>query len=477
MQLSEYCSYDGIGLAELVRNGEVTSAELVELAEKAIQATNPKLNSVMETIPNKLRGDYNASGTFAGVPFLIKDILLKMKGIRSENCSELCAGMVSEYDSHLMMRYREAGLVVVGRTATPEFGYDANTESRFHGSTKNPWDTSRIAGGSSGGSGASVAAGVVPMAHANDGGGSIRIPACHNGLVGMKPSRGRTPLGPDFGEYLNGLAIEHAVTRTVRDSAALLDCCEGPELGDPFQIPRPSKSYLTEVTTDPSKLKIAWTDTAWSNEKVDAEVKEATQDAATLLLSLGHTVENDSPQFDYSSYFDTTNKLWSATLAAGVEGSAALTGREVNLDTIETSVMACRDFGRTLSATDLLACITVCSQVTRAVAPFFADYDVLVTPTVGTTVPKLGFLEANRASGWEAMEWTQELFSYIPFTALFNMTGQPALSLPLGKDSQGLPIGIQFVAANGREDILYQLAGQLEQAAPWNDRRPAVYAG
>ncbi|PCI34242.1 MAG: amidase [Alphaproteobacteria bacterium] len=475
MKLSEYCQYDGLGLAELVRKKEVTSQDLVDCALKAIEKVNPSLNAVMNTIPEDLRAEDGASGQFAGVPFLIKDVLIHMKGVKSESCSALLEGVVSEYDSDLMTRYRQAGLVTVGRTATPEFGYNATTESRFNGPTRNPWDISKMAGGSSGGSSAAVAAGVVPMAHANDGGGSIRIPAACCGLVGMKPTRGRTPIGPDYGEALSGLGIEHAVTRTVRDSAALLDISEGPGVGDAFQIARPGKSYLSEVTTAPGKLKIAWTAESWGNGPVDSDVVSALEDTVRLLGDLGHTLENNRPEFDTESFWVATSDIWAANLSLWVSASAELLGKDITPDLVEKSIMACYEHGKSMSAPQFIAAMGVMNQVTRTVAPFFETYDILATPVMARAPQDLGYLNADQ-DGWTAQSWTNHIFDFAPFTPLFNTTGQPAISLPLGQSPEGLPIGIQFVAAYGKEDLLFRLAGQLEEAAPWAGRRPTVFA-
>ncbi len=476
MKLSEYCQYDGLGLAELVQKKEVTAQELVDSALQAISRVNPSINAVIDTIPDELRAGDGASGQFAGVPFLIKDILIHMKGVKSESCSALLEGVVSEYDSDLMTCYRKAGLMTVARTATPEFGYNSATESRFNGPTRNPWDISKMAGGSSGGSSSAVAAGIVPMAHANDGGGSIRIPASCCGLVGMKPSRGRTPLGPDYSEALNGMGIEHAVTRTVRDSAALLDCCEGPALGDAFQIPRPERSYLSEATTPPGSLKIAWSADSWKDAAVDNDVVYALEKSVRLLGELGHTMENDRPEFDAEPFWLATGDIWAAYLATWVDGAANVLGKKVTSDLVESSVMACYEHGKAMTVPQYIGATSVMNQVTRTVAPFFEKYDILATPTIARVPQPLGFLNAD-AKGWTAQSWTDTVFDFAPFTPLFNTTGQPAISLPLGQSSKGLPIGIQFVAAYGKEDLLYRLAGQLEEAAPWAGRRPQVFAG
>lgn len=475
MRLDEYAAHDMIGLAGLVASGEVKPAELVSCCFEAIDAVNPRLNAVIGLVPEDLRAGMGGQGPFAGVPFLIKDIVLHMAGMPNEAGSALCAGLVAPEDSELMARFRRAGLVVVGRTATPEFGFCSTTESRLCGPTRNPWNPALMAGGSSGGSSAAVAAGIVPAAHASDGGGSIRIPAAYNGLVGMKPTRGRTPAGPDYGEPLSGLGIEHAVTRTVRDSAALVDATQGADLGARNIIQPPVRPYLEETAADPGRLRICWADEPWSGIAVDADVKAALAAAVSLLEGLGHAVEPGRPEIDYPGFFKATKIFWTAGVASWIEGAAAATGRAIGLETLETSTLACWEYGRGLSALDLLWAEDFMNRVSRSVAPFFASADILMTPTVGRVAQPIGFLDANRSSGWTADEWTDAVFGHAPFTALFNMTGQPAISLPLGSDSRGCPVGIQFVAALGREDILFRLAGQLEQASPWAGRRPAVH--
>lgn len=475
MKLSEYVQYDGTGLAELIRNKQVNSEELLNCAMQAIEQVNPSVNAVISVVPEQLRGDNNANGPFAGVPFLIKDLVLQMQGVESEACSGLMQGTIAEHDSDLMTRYRKAGLVTIGRTATPEFGYNATTEPKLHGPTRNPWDINKMAGGSSGGAAAAVAAGIVPMAHASDGGGSIRVPASCCGLVGLKPTRGRTPQGPDHGEVLSGLGIEHAVTRSVRDSAALLDATEGPGCGDHFQIQRPVSSYLQEVATDPGSLKIAWTVDPWKDSPVDADVISTIEDSARLLDTLGHKVTIDRPEFDTESFWGATRDIWAAGLAAWVQAASQAHGRAISNETVERSILACYEYGQAMSVTNYITAGAVMNQVCRNVAPFFEQYDILMTPTVGRVPQSLAYLDADR-EGWTAESWTQHLFDYCPFTPLFNATGQPAISLPLGWSSDGLPIGVQFVAAYGKEYLLYRLAGQLEAARPWINKRPPVFA-
>ncbi len=474
MKLEEYCRLDGLGLAELICKGEISASEALECAVVAVGKVNPAINSVVELLDRDVMAGQGAAGPFAGVPFLIKDILIHMAGVRAESASKLGADIVAPEDSALMARYRAAGLVTFGRTNAPEFGFNVNTEPLYHGSTRNPWNPALMAGGSSGGSAAAVAAGVVPMAHANDGGGSIRIPASCCGLVGMKPTRGRVSLGPDMGDALAGFGIEHAVTRTVRDSAALLDACQGPSLGDPYEIAPPARPFLDEIGADPGKLRIAFATQPWSSAPVDPEVAEAVQQTAKVLAELGHALAEDKPVCDWEPFISATADIWSVGVAGWVLGTDA--GRNVWRETVESSVIACVERGIEMSALDYSAAVAQMNVVTRTVAPFFADYDLLVTPTLALPPQPLGTYDAN-ASGLTALSWSEHIFSFAAFTPLFNATGHPAISLPLAQTRAGLPIGIQIVAPFGREDMLFRVAAQLEQAMDWSGRQPQIFAG
>tara|TARA_B100001939_G_scaffold293584_2_gene266232 strand:+ start:8977 stop:10422 length:1446 start_codon:yes stop_codon:yes gene_type:complete len=473
MKLTEYAEYDGLGLAELVRSGQVSVRELTQTALEAIHALNPQLNAVIETFDESPDNpDGQGSGPFQGVPFLIKDVVLHCEGRKCEMGSRLAKGLVAPHDTDLMKRFRAAGFVTLGRTAVPEMAFNVATESLLTGPSRNPWDTTRMTGGSSGGAAAAVAAGMVPIAHANDGGGSTRIPAACCGLVGLKPTRGRTPIGPDAADGLNGLGIEHVVTRSVRDCAAVLDATEGPGCGDPYQIPRPQRPYQDEVGTAPNPLKIAYTATSFSGDKVDPEMAESLKKTAVTCAALGHHVEEAQPVIHYDAFFDATMKIWCANIASWIDQLVALTGRTASSDYLESATLACYDYGKSLTAGDLLEAFAVMNQISRTVAPFFDQYDLLLTPTTGLLTQPIGTYNAN-APGWTAQDWGEKIFSFGAFTPLFNMTGQPAISLPLQMSASGLPIGHQFVAPFGREDLLFRLAGQLEQELPWIGRKPA----
>ncbi|MCF8474231.1 MAG: amidase [Emcibacter sp.] len=476
MKLSEYCTYDALALAALVKKGDVQALELAELSLKAIERLNPELNGVIETFPDQIdaiKADKIPSGPLSGVPFLVKDLVLRLKGRKSEMGSRLSQGMTAPHNTHLAERFIKAGLVTLGRTTTPEMGFCSTTESVFSGPTRNPWDSNLMSGGSSGGSAVMVAAGAVPVAHANDGGGSIRIPSAFCGLVGLKPTRGRTPIGPEAGDGLNGLGIEHVVTRSLRDCAAILDVTEGPAFGDPYAIIRPSAPYLSELDQKCEPLKIGFTSKAWSKVHVDAEISEKSKKVALLCADLGHNVEEASPTFNYDNFREATITFWCANIAAWISHIAEVTGRPTNENKLETTTLACYHYGLTLKATDMLNAFAVMNSVSREVAVFFQKYDVLLTPTTALLPQKIGTYNANDPS-FDAHGWTDHIFSFAPFTALFNMTGQPAITLPLSMSATGLPIGTQFAANVGREDVLFRLSSQLEQALPWKDRHPAI---
>jgi amidase len=474
ISFGEYSSYDGLGLAELVRTGQVSWKELVETAQKAIEAVNPTLNAVIGRIdPQEPAGDPDAP--FFGVPFLMKDLMLVAKGIPCDMGSRLFAGaFVPPVDSFLVQRFKAAGVIPLGRTNTPELGFNITAEPVLYGPTRNPWDTSRSSGGSSGGSSAAVAAGVVPIAHASDAGGSIRIPAANCGLVGLKPSRGRVSAGPVNSNPLHGMLSEHVVTRTVRDTAAMLDVVQGPGIGDPFVIAPPLRRYAEEVGAPTGKLRVAVSLSGTLNATVDEEIRKEVLRIARHLEGLGHEVVEASPTFDEAAYHSANMTYMFSFLAAGVLGGAQMSGRKPSLDTLEATTLAGYEYGLTLRAIDLEMADMNANTICRSVASFFQEYDILLTPTtVGAALP-LGFCDSNDPK-YDAKSWYEQLFRYAPFTALYNFTGQPAISLPLGIDPAGLPVGMQFVGRYGAEDTLLRLAAQLEESLPWSGRRSVVH--
>jgi amidase len=478
MTPGEYARCDGLELVALVKSKQVSPAELAQVALDAIAAVNPKINAVIAPISD-WKEQIAAAATespFYGVPFLIKDILLHARGVPCDAGSRLVKGaFVAPADTDLMQRFRRSGVITLGRTNTPEFGFNANTEPVLYGPTRNPWNPAYSAGGSSGGSAAAVAAGIVPIAHANDGGGSIRLPAAACGLVGLKPTRGRTPVGPELGDPLHGLGIEHVVCRSVRDCAAMLDAVEGPGVGDRYVIARPQRPYLEELHSAPRRLRIAFSAATYGDTvRPDPEVVRALETAARTCADLGHDVEEAKPDYDIGAFHRANIVLWASFLAAGVAGIAEITGRRPSAETLEATVLANYEYGLTLTALDIEVALATTNTVCRSVAPFFERFDLLLTPVWASPGLKLGVLNANDPS-LDAKGWYEHLFRHIPYTALYNMTGQPALSLPLAQSSAGMPIGIQAVSRFGGEDTLMQIAGQLEHAMPWKNRRSPIH--
>ena len=477
MKLTDYTAFDGLGLAQLVRSREVSAEELLRAALEALERVNPRLNAVIGTLEAEAQAALARGlpeGPFTGVPFLIKDLVLHAANVPCEMGSRLARGVVFPEDTSLMARFRKAGVVTFGRTNAPEFGFNASTEPVSRGPTRNPWNLEHSPGGSSGGSAASVLAGIVPLAHANDGGGSIRIPAANCGLFGLKPTRGRTPLGPDTGEALNGLGIEHVISRSVRDSAAMLDATQGGDVGDPYQIAPPARPYLEEVGREPGRLRIALCRTPASGVPVSPECSAAVEDVARLCESLGHEVVEAAPRYDVAQFDHANGVIWSTNLVLFAEGVSQAMGCPVGEETLEATTWACVQYGRTLKALDVHLALAALNQVSRAVGRFFVEHDVLLTPALAQPPPKLGVLDAN--ARMSAQEWLKRIFTLSPFTALFNATGQPAMSVPLHWSAQGLPIGAQFAGRWGDEATLFRLAGQLERARPWASRRPPVHA-
>jgi amidase len=478
ISLKEYASYDGLGLAALVARKEVKPQELVAAAFEAIDVVNPKLNAVLQTLPDEAAAEIGVGlpqGPFAGVPFLIKELVLHAKNVPYRMGSRLADGYSLPHDTELMSRFRKAGLVLIGTTQTPELGYNPTTETTLFGPVHNPWDLGRSAGGSSGGSGAAVASGIVPIAHANDGGGSIRIPASCNGLFGIKPTRDRVPSGPDSSDPLCGLAIEFALTRSVRDAATLLDAVAGADPGAPGQPAPPTRPYREYVRTPPRSLRIAWTTTPASGEKIDPECEKAVQKTVSLLQELGHTLLEDRPSYDWDAFLENVHIIWTSYTAASVDGLAKLVGRKPGPDNLEAVTLACYEDGKRYTAVNLLDAMAHGNLISRDVGRFFQNVDVFLSPTITRPPVLLGELNQNR-KGMTAIEWTRQVFTYCPFTPIFNSTGQPAMSLPLHWTANNVPVGVQVAGRFGDESTLLQLAAQLEQARPWSGKRPSTHA-
>ena len=479
MIIPEYSHYDGLGLAELVRRREVSPVDLVDSALDAIERVNPQVNCVVQQLRGlalkEIKGGLPA-GPFHGVPFLVKEFGMHFKGMKTTAGSRLAAGITFPNDTELMRRCRAAGLVTVGTTTTPEMAFNTNTEALVYGSTRNPWHLGHSVGGSSGGAGAAVGSGMVPMAHANDGGGSIRIPAACNGVVGMKPARGRTPTGPDSGIFLWGLAAEFAETRTVRDSAALLDCLAGPDDGFYYDATPPRRGFLAAAMTPPGKLRIGVVDRLPGGAAITREIRDRLNDTRRLLEDLGHVVEPVKIDYSAEQFNESSMRIWATTLGYFMEQFAAITGRKIGARTVEAVTLEVYRYGKGISAFQMEEAMAWQNAVCRKVGAVMRDHDVLLTPGLARDVAKLGELDQNARGVDMAAWWQQIIQGYSPFTALFNTTGQPALMLPLWQAKSGLPLAMQFVGRMADEETLYSLAGQLEQALPWSVRRPAHYA-
>ena len=472
---------DATAQAELVRSGEASPLELVDAAIERIERLNPRLNAVIHERFDKARAeaqDGPPDGPFRGVPFVLKDLDGYSEGDPYYGGTRFLRDhdWRPAHDSYLTERFRAAGLVCVGRTNSPELGLVPTTEPETYGPTRNPWDTERSTGGSSGGSAAAVASGMVPLGHAGDGGGSIRIPASECGLVGLKPSRGRHSLGPEAGESWGGLVARLAVTRSVRDTAALLDAVQGAMPGDPYTAPPPRRPYVEELGVDPGSLRIGLrVDAPAAVGDPHPDAVAAAESAAALLESLGHRVEVGSPSAlddpDFVQYFINAYNSW---VARDLERLGQAVGTPVTDADVEAGTWALAEAGRQVTATDYLAAVEYLHDFTRRVAGWWAGgFDLLLTPTIPEPPPVLGEFSGTPDNPLVGLFRSAEI---VPFTAPFNTTGQPAVSLPLHWNADGLPIGVQLVAAYGREDQLVQVSAQLEAAAPWADRRPPVHA-
>ncbi len=491
---ADYERHDATGLASLVRDRQVHPRELVEAAVARIEQRNPAVNAVVYRAFDRAREEAEADpgdGPFAGVPFLVKDLGAAYAGLPYSQSSRSRRNHVPAADNEIVRRFKAAGLIIVGKTNTPEFGLAPVTESELHGPCRNPWDVARTPGGSSGGAAASVAAGMVPMAHGNDGGGSIRIPASHCGLFGIKPTRGRSTWGPDYIEGWMGLSEQHAVSRSVRDSARLLDAAHGADPGATAVPPPPERPFAEEVGADVGRLRIAFTTgPLLDREPLDPECAAAVEDAAALCAELGHDVDEASPSIDVDETLDAFITLAGAEAAFQIAESERLTGRKVRSGDVELVTWIVGLVGRTRSAGDLMAAYDVMRRTGRILAEFLTTYDVFLSSTLAQPPWPIGELDVTGAD--RAMlqfvkrvpaspimnavikQLAGEILRPMPNTPLFNLTGQPAMSVPLVWSEQGLPIGSQFVGRLGEEATLFRLAAQLEEARPWAEKRPAM---
>ncbi|MEE2807595.1 MAG: amidase [Actinomycetota bacterium] len=470
---------DGVDLAGLIKAGKASPIELLEDAITRANALNPQLNAIIHRLDEQARDraqrmaglSVPKEASLWGVPFLTKDLTVMTKGdpYHAGNVALRDANYRAEHTTHLATMFDRLGLVNFGRTNTPEFGGTITTEPVSHGACKNPWDLGHSAGGSSGGSAAAVAAGIVPIAHANDGGGSIRIPASECGLVGLKPSRGRVSFGPKIGESWAGVAIDGVVTRTIRDSARVLDGISQPWPGDPYWAPTPTVPFEESSSIDPSPLRIGFaTRSDWG--PVHSDCVDAVEKTALLLDSLGHTVESDSPNglFD-DDLFEHFKIVMASNEAHSVSKLSEAIGRTFEADDMEADTRALVELGRSYTASDYLASVEWFHLYTRRIAEWWTEFDILLTPVIAEPPPKLGELRDPGLG-------TKRLREILLFTAQFNITGQPAISLPVHMNGNGLPVGIQLVGPMHGEVLLLQLGNQLELAASWHDRTPLVCA-
>ncbi len=472
----DVASLDATGQAELVRSGAVQAIELVDVAIERVERVNPVLNAVTTTMYDEAIQAVSApppDGPFSGAPFLLKDFLAEYAGVRVTNSSRFLGDFAPDADSELVRRYKAAGLVVIGKTNTPEMAIGVTTEPLRFGPTRNPWDTSRTPGGSSGGSAAAVAAGAVPMAHGNDAGGSIRIPASCCGVFGLRPSRGRNPLGPHFGDLFGGMVSEHALTRSVRDSAGLLDATAGPSPGDPYPSWPQRRPFVDEIGAEPGRLRIGFTTQTPLGDELHPDCADAVKDAAALCEQLGHEVEEASPSFDAELMWQSATKALGVGTAWGIRAWARRLGREPAEEDLEPFVWAYAQRASGISAPEYLLAAQDMQRMTRDIARFFADYDMWLTPTLGQPPAPLGTFAFDEG---DPFELRRRMASFSPYTYIANATGQPAMSVPLHWNGGNLPIGSHFVGRHGDEAALFRLAAQLEEARPWRDRRPPVSA-
>jgi len=484
----ELIGYDALALGGLIRNGEISPVELLNITIRRIEKINPTLNAVIhkmydqarETAENwraELSAGQATGAVFCGVPFLLKDLIVEYRGAPFNEGSRAVKGYISKLDSELVKRQKAAGLIIVGKTNTPEFGYLPMTDPSIYGPTINPWDPSLTPGGSSGGSSAAVAAGIVPMAHGNDGGGSIRIPASCCGLFGLKPTRGRNPLGPLFGDLGGGIVCEHAVTRTVRDSAALLDVTSGADLGDPYSAPPKERPFLAEMERDVGSLKIGFligVPEGWSEKiKLHPDCENAVKDAAQLCESLGHTVEELTPdQLSHPNILQMYGHIWSCLIGHIIAYWERELGKKIRQDELEPLNWEDYQAGLNITGADYLVTVEEIQRFSRKIARWHYEggYDLLLSPTMRIPPTKLSVFEST-----DPVKWLEVARSFNAFTRIQNLTGQPAMSVPIFWNEANVPIGVQFAGRFGDEATLFRLAAQLERARPWADRKPLIH--
>ena len=490
-----YSEKDGLGLAELVHQGEVTPLELVEEAIRRIETLNPQLNAVIHNMYDQARAAAQSGlpeGPFKGVPFLLKDLLAEFAGEPLRSGSRFFKDFVPSQDSELVRRFKSTGVIVVGKTNTPEFGIVPYTEPELFGPTNNPWDVGRTVGGSSGGSGAAIAAGMVPLASGGDGGGSIRIPSSCCGLFGLKPTRGRNPSGMIAGAYWFDIVVEHVLTRSVRDSAAMLDATHGYHTGAPHSPPPPALPYLEEIARDPGKLRIAFTPKPLLGRNMHPDCITGLEATVKLLEEQGHTLIEDAPVIDRLQVSIAMMTTTANGVAAEVAAAEKILGVKATRKDFEASTWALALIGRRMKASRFIQGLRTMEETSRTLGAFFEEYDLLLTPTLSTPPPLTGSLQVQGFqrtlveiltrlnAGWvldaaKLIETAAEdVFEFIPSTPLHNISGGAAMSVPLYWNQDGLPIGMHFMGGYADESKLFRLAGQLERAQPWFHQRPSV---
>ncbi len=465
MNTDEYQSFDAVGLAALVAADEVSPTELLDVAQRIAADRNPSINALTQDLGAFARSEIDRGlprGPFHGVPFLLKDQFQQLTGTVTTAGSRVFADSVADHDSTLTARYREAGFVIFAKTSSPELAMSSTTEPTLFGPTRNPWNLDHSAGGSSGGAAAAVAAGIVPVAHASDGGGSIRIPASACGLVGLKPTRGRVPLGPTVFENWAGATCAHVVSRTLRDTAAVLDATAGGELGDSYVCYPHDGTFLAELDRAPGPLRVALMTEPWRPSPVDPEVVAAAETTARQLEALGHHVERAQPHFDVEAVLGAFGVITSTGTAAVLGAAAERRGRPIDEDEVEPTTWFSYQRGRSLAATAYANAVNAVQAATRQAARFHTGYDILLSPTLATPPPRIGaFVDPD------PLQMLIATGRFAPFTSMMNLTGQPSISLPLARSASGLPIGVMVTSALGTEGLLLRLAAQLEAAAPW----------
>ncbi len=469
---AEYVEHDALGLADLISKKKISPLELLHAVRQRVEILNPRLNAFSQLFFEAAEAQIKAglpNGPFAGVPFALKDIHLQMVGTKTTFGSRVYRDSVATTDSTLVDRYRKAGLVIFGKTTTPEFGLTTTTESVLYGSTRNPWNLERTSGGSSGGTSAIIASRILPAAHGSDGGGSIRIPASCCGLFGLKPTRGRVPLGPTAFEGWNGFSVHHVLTRSVRDSAALLDVTAGAEPGSPFFSPPPERPFLREASTDPGKLRIALVVEPYGGSPLDPACRQAVVDAAKLCEGLGHRVEEKKLPFESEFLSNTFMTIFYVSVARAVEDGARALGRAVTEKDVEPVTWSTAQQGKSVTSVDYSRAIANSHQIGLAMAGFHQNYDLVMSPTLAKPPVELGLLSLSPP---DISKYGRDVSEFSPFTSLYNVTGQPSMSVPLHWTGDGLPVGVMFSGRFGDEATLFRLAGQLEKAKPWMGRRP-----